>query len=135
MQADLPMYGGRVHAMLMARWVCYLALRYCPTGTREARGLGIVAKGDQIKRTSGKRYLVKSGTVESESYEVAHTVSGWLCSCPDYRFRKVHCKHICAVKPHCRYAQKKPAHLPMKRRSYIRLQGFRSAASTAVLSA
>ena len=99
MQADLLMYGGRVLAMLLARWVCCLALWYCPTDTREARGLGIVAKGDQIKRTSGRRYLVKSQTVESESYEVAHTVSGWSCSCPDYRFRKVHCKHICAVKP------------------------------------
>ena len=99
MQADLLMHGGRVPAMLLARWVCCLALWYCPTDTREARGLGIVAKGDQIKKTSGKRYLVKSQTVESESYEVAHTVSGWSCSCPDYRFRKVHCKHICAVKP------------------------------------
>ena len=61
---------------------------------RQEKGYEI-AKKKQVK-------AVKDGwLVESQSgnggYEVNSTDLGWVCSCPDHKFRGVKCKHIFAV--------------------------------------
>jgi transposase-like protein len=49
-----------------------------------------------LKRISELKYVVKSKNGNDE-YEVNSTDFGWVCSCPDHKFRDVKCKHIFAV--------------------------------------
>lgn len=65
---------------------------------RRIRGLTIVGLGNQIKRITDSRYLVKSQSSENW-YEVRQRFdgNGWTCSCPDNTYRKTMCKHLWAV--------------------------------------
>lgn len=63
---------------------------------REQKGLEIADKSNQITRLDSCTYKVKSQSIDRE-YDVLKTELGWSCSCPDYIYRKVKCKHIFAV--------------------------------------
>jgi transposase-like protein len=62
---------------------------------RESRGMEIVKDG-QIIRKNSTRYLVKSQT-SNIWYNVLNRGSGWICTCSDYYYREIKCKHIWAV--------------------------------------
>jgi len=66
---------------------------------REERGKMIAAKPNQIIRQSKRRYRVVSQSGHG-TYDVTRTKmipSGWICTCPDFTYRSVKCKHIFAV--------------------------------------
>lgn len=50
-----------------------------------------------VRQNSETEYIVKSQSGNGE-YKVSKTYKGWLCTCPDYSFRGLLCKHIFAVK-------------------------------------
>lgn len=72
---------------------------------RELRGLAILSQPGTVRETKKNHWMVKSqfGTSEYEVYR--KFVKGrdpqhrhdWICSCPDFTFRKTICKHIHAV--------------------------------------
>jgi len=64
--------------------------------TRKSRGLAITEKGSQIERVSDYDYEVLSQSGNG-SYLVTKVYNQWICTCPDYKFRGVKCKHIYAV--------------------------------------
>jgi len=43
-----------------------------------------------------QKYVVKSQNGNG-GYDVCSTDLGWVCSCPDHKFRGIKCKHIFAV--------------------------------------
>ena len=49
-----------------------------------------------VKRINDTIYQVKSIT-KDETYRIVKTPQGWVCSCPDYTYRGVKCKHMYAV--------------------------------------
>ncbi len=71
---------------------------------REMKGLAIAAKGAQIRRINKVSYSVRSQTngqwysvVERYGNSIERTKAHWTCTCTDHVYRKVTCKHICAV--------------------------------------
>jgi transposase-like protein len=67
------------------------------TLTREERGKNIAEKPNQIIRLEDRFYKVASQSSE-KMYDVTHRLhGGWLCTCPDFEYRNVQCKHIWAV--------------------------------------
>jgi len=68
--------------------------------SREERGKMIAEKPDQIKRIRERFYKVASqsghGMYDVRKARVNQTV-GWVCTCPDFTYREVKCKHIWAV--------------------------------------
>lgn len=64
---------------------------------REIRGKQIAKKQDQIIKIDSTHYKVRSQTKNKKMYKVTSTETGWSCNCEDYKFRKMHCKHIYAV--------------------------------------
>jgi hypothetical protein len=48
-----------------------------------------------VKRISESAYKVKSQN--GNGYDIYSTDLGWVCSCPDHKYRGVKCKHIFAV--------------------------------------
>jgi putative transposase len=62
----------------------------------EQSGFAIAQIDDAIKRISESVYKVKYQNGNGE-YDVSSTDLGWVCSCPDHKFRGVKCKHIFAV--------------------------------------
>ena len=69
-----------------------MELAYDP---REARGKAIAEVGG-VKRIDTDRYEVVSQSGHGR-YQVHLTGSGWTCSCPDYIYRQVKCKHSFAA--------------------------------------
>lgn len=64
---------------------------------RQEKGKEIALNpNQQILRLNDYTYKVKSQTTKRE-YDVIHTESGWICSCPDHTFRKICCKHVHSV--------------------------------------
>jgi putative transposase len=63
---------------------------------RQEQGKLIAEIKDAIKRIDEFTYLVNSQSGNG-NYEVHLTELGWNCSCPDYKFRGVKCKHALAV--------------------------------------
>ena len=63
---------------------------------REVRGLAIVARGNQIRRIDSSTYKVKSQNGNGW-YTVRKIGGKWTCTCPDFTYRRVKCKHIYAV--------------------------------------
>ncbi|MEM2915395.1 MAG: transposase, partial [Candidatus Bathyarchaeia archaeon] len=64
---------------------------------REERGLKIVNdKKNQIKRVNEFAYEVCSQSGNGV-YLVSLTEKGWICECPDHKFRGLKCKHVFAV--------------------------------------
>lgn len=62
---------------------------------REQRGKEIAEKND-LHRLDRNTYRVRSQSI-NRVYDVVRTDNGWICTCPDHKFRKVCCKHIHAV--------------------------------------
>lgn len=69
---------------------------YKRTDDREMRGQVIATAKRAIKRMNASRYLVKSQSAHGK-YVVTSNKLGWVCTCPDQKFRGVKCKHIYAV--------------------------------------
>lgn len=63
---------------------------------RASRGKEIASVESNIRRVDQNEYRVKSQSGKGE-YVVISTESGWSCSCPDFAFRGVKCKHAFAV--------------------------------------
>ncbi|MGC1927539.1 MAG: DDE-type integrase/transposase/recombinase, partial [Candidatus Nitrosopolaris sp.] len=63
---------------------------------RQQQGLAIANISGTIKRINGREYIVKSQNGNGE-YQVSSTDLGWVCACPDHKYRGVKCKHIFAV--------------------------------------
>jgi transposase-like protein len=63
---------------------------------RQHEGMVIAQLEGAIKRINETKYAVKSQN-GSGDYDVCSTDLGWVCSCPDHKFRSVKCKHIFAV--------------------------------------
>ena len=66
--------------------------------TREERGRMIAEKPNQIMRMEERFYKVASQNGHG-MYDVTKKkdYGGWLCTCPDFTYRNVQCKHIWAV--------------------------------------
>jgi transposase-like protein len=64
--------------------------------SREEKGRLIAEKQDQIMRVDERSYKVASQTRDL-SYDVTLTETGWKCSCLDFHYRQMRCKHIIAV--------------------------------------
>lgn len=73
---------------------------------RRVRGLAIVSIASQIKRVNKLHYRVKSQSDQTVWYDVVkqygHNLGGheegrYTCTCPDFKFRSVVCKHIYSV--------------------------------------
>jgi hypothetical protein len=72
-------------------------MEYTEKPTRQEKGKEIALNPHvQITRLNDYTYHVRSQTTNRE-YDVIHTESGWICTCPDHQFRKVCCKHIHGV--------------------------------------
>jgi hypothetical protein len=56
-----------------------------------ARGFLIAETSGAIKRINDTKYIVKSQNGNGD-YDVCSTDLGWVCSCPDHKFRGVKCK-------------------------------------------
>jgi transposase-like protein/ribosomal protein L37AE/L43A len=68
------------------------------TDDRQEQGKQIAQKPDQIKRIDENWYQVKSQSLSYDSwYDVIATEKGFVCICPDHKWRHVKCKHIFAV--------------------------------------
>ena len=63
---------------------------------RQEKGKEIAEQGNQIRRIDELTYSVRSQT-RHVNYTVTKTNSGFVCNCPDHKFRKVCCKHIHSV--------------------------------------
>ena len=63
---------------------------------RQQQGELIAQAKGPIKRLDDKSYVVHSQSGNG-SYNVQLTEFGFDCSCPDYAYRGVDCKHIHAV--------------------------------------
>jgi putative transposase len=63
---------------------------------RQQEGLIIANISGAIKRINESKYIVKSQNGNGD-YDVCSTDLGWVCSCPDHKFRGVKCKHIFGV--------------------------------------
>jgi transposase-like protein len=67
--------------------------------SREERGKAIAEKSNQIVRYDERFYKVASQNGHG-MYDVTRTKAfaiGWICTCPDFTYRQVKCKHIWAV--------------------------------------
>jgi transposase-like protein len=65
--------------------------------SREERGKAIVEKSNQIVRYDERFYKVASQSGRGMYNVTKRKVGGWLCTCPDFEYRNVICKHIWAV--------------------------------------
>jgi len=73
---------------------------------RQVRGMEIISINHPIKRINKLNYKIRSQSNEEIWYNVrkeyGHNLGGrqdgqWICSCPDFRFRQIQCKHVCAI--------------------------------------
>ncbi len=71
----------------------HMAIR---TINREQEGHIIARAKGVIRRINELKYTVISQSGNG-SYDVVSTELGWVCSCPDHKFRGVKCKHIFGV--------------------------------------
>ena len=67
------------------------------TNPREIRGKEIAKNFGQVRRMFDFQYFVKSQSSDKE-YEVRKDTLGYSCTCPDFTYRAVQCKHIFGVK-------------------------------------
>lgn len=64
---------------------------------RIMRGYAILAKGDEPKKIGVDSYLIPSQN-SNKKYLVKKVYDKWTCECPDFKGRKIECKHINATK-------------------------------------
>lgn len=59
----------------------------------------LISKEGSIVKNSNESFTVHSQTFANKQYEVQVLESIWVCSCPDFEYRKIECcKHIYGVK-------------------------------------
>jgi predicted nucleic acid-binding Zn finger protein len=63
---------------------------------RASRGEAIAKTESNVRRIDQHEYRVRSQSGKGE-YTVLQTELGWQCSCPDFAYRGVKCKHAFAV--------------------------------------
>ena len=63
---------------------------------RQVRGYAIISKGDTPKQISKETWTIASQSGNGE-YTITKGLK-WKCTCPDFKERKIDCKHIHAVK-------------------------------------
>ena len=63
---------------------------------RKLKGQEMAKQVDCLKRIDDYRYQIKSQS-SNAIYEINSTELGFVCSCPDHKFRGVKCKHIYCV--------------------------------------
>jgi len=68
------------------------------------KGYSILAKGDMPTSINKETFLIPSQSGNGK-YKVT-VKNSWSCTCPDFRFRNVECKHICSVKLWLKLRQK-----------------------------
>jgi len=66
------------------------------TNSRESKAQKIIQKENQIKQIDNHTFQVKSQSSD-KWYDVVSTESGFICSCPDSKFRNTTCKHSISV--------------------------------------
>jgi putative transposase len=64
---------------------------------REIRGQEIAHAEGQVKRVTDYYYSVRSQRETRKNYNIERKAYGWECTCPDFVFRRVKCKHIFAA--------------------------------------
>ena len=73
---------------------------------REVKGMAIMSLESSIKRINKLHYKVKSQSSDIKWYDIVkkygHNKGGlqkgeWICTCPDFTYRHLLCKHIYAV--------------------------------------
>ena len=95
---SLPLYSD---SNLYRFWLCIAICSDWNMATvsvlRIDRGRSIAEKPNQILR-QGKRFYKVVSQSGHGTYDVTkRKVGGWLCTCPDFQYREVKCKHIWAV--------------------------------------
>ncbi|KAG2478957.1 MAG: transposase [Nitrosopumilales archaeon] len=63
---------------------------------RIEKGEEIAKQANSIHRLDANTYKVRSQAT-NKLYDVISTEKGWICTCPDHKYRKICCKHIHAV--------------------------------------
>ena len=63
---------------------------------REMRGQTIAENFGWVRRVDETTYAVHSQRLDKE-YAVIQTETGWVCECPDAKYRLLKCKHVWAV--------------------------------------
>ena len=63
---------------------------------RQLRGHQMIEQGIEPKQLSDRKFEVPSQSKDL-NYIVTHYHNSWSCTCPDYQFRHISCKHIHAV--------------------------------------
>ncbi len=67
------------------------------TVLRIEKGRAIATKPNQIMR-EGERFYKVASQSGNGMYDITRQMNGaWLCTCPDFQFRNVKCKHIWAI--------------------------------------
>jgi putative transposase len=66
------------------------------TNARQQQGQIIAQSDGSVRRINELTYSVISQS-DNSNYEVHSTEIGWVCSCPDHKFRGVKCKHVWAT--------------------------------------
>jgi hypothetical protein len=91
-----PKTQGNLRSKSHAKRKIKLLMNIGFDNTRFQRGYDILNKKNQIVELDRSRFRVRSQSNCGE-YEVISTEQGWICSCPDHRFRNINCKHIFAI--------------------------------------
>lgn len=63
---------------------------------REQKGINLFSE-KHVQEISQSKFLVRSETNETQSYEINWMEKKWVCSCPDFIQKQKNCKHILAV--------------------------------------
>ena len=65
--------------------------------SRQLKGQLLARENNSVIRIDDLRYRVKSQSSKGEYDIFTEDKEIWKCSCPDYLFRNIKCKHIFAV--------------------------------------
>jgi transposase-like protein len=84
-------------ALYVSMAICIDGDKAMMTLTREERGKMIAERPNQIIRLDERFYKVASQNGHGMYDITKKKTSGWLCTCPDFTYRNVQCKHIWAV--------------------------------------
>ncbi|MFH1445156.1 MAG: DDE-type integrase/transposase/recombinase [Nanoarchaeota archaeon] len=63
---------------------------------REIRAMAIISKGDMPTAITNEEFMMPSQNDKNKKYHVHHKEE-WTCDCPDFKHRKIPCKHIIAT--------------------------------------
>jgi len=66
--------------------------------SREQRGKVLLEQGAKPKALQEQAFAIPSQFVKNRKYKVIQHYHGFACTCPDFHYRKLGCKHIWAIK-------------------------------------